>query len=195
MSPCWLWTLILVSGFLSHHPALSDSSTQQPALTYVDPPPWPPSLQEIWATSPLVVHGVVASSDPPRAIGDHGLVGRNHTVRIIEVLKSTSVNPPDSPVLVRQLGGTVQSNGREVSTTFPDVILREGQEYILFLDRSNEVGIFIIHYDAAAFLIGPTARRVSMPTAARRLAELKGRSEIAVQDFLALVRAFRDKIL
>jgi hypothetical protein len=193
----------LVSGGLqaepiSDHPALSASSTQQPAKTvaqtYVDPPPWPQTLHEIWATSPLVVLGVVASTDPPHVLGDHGLVGRNHTVGIIEVLKSTFVNPPGSPVVVRQLGGTVlTNNGTELSTTLPDVILREGQEYVLFLGRSNETGVFVIRYDAAAFLVGPTARLVSMPTAATRLAELKGKSEFAVQDFLALVRAFRDK--
>jgi len=198
MSFPWLWALVLVSGVLdpestSRHPGQSASSTQQTIKVFVDPGPWPQTLREVWATSPLIVHGVVASTDPPRIIGDHGL-GRNHTVRIIEVLKSALVNPPGSSVVVRQLGGTVVTNNRtDVSTTLPDVILREGQEYILFLGPSNEVGTFVIRYDSAAFLVGPAARLVSMPTAATRLAELKGKREFAVQDFLALVRAFRDK--
>ena len=166
----------------------------QPAITFVDPPPLPESLRAVWDTTPLVVHGTVLSSAKPRAVGQNGLVGRNHTVRILEVLKSSLVNPVGTSVLVRQLGGTVTAGDREISTTFPEMVLSEGQEYILFLSRSSEPAVFEIAYGSTiAFPIDPVDRSAKVSKSlSNRMIELKGRTSIADQDLLTLIRSFRN---
>jgi hypothetical protein len=133
------------------------ANTEQGRGVVVDYGAPPSTLKEMYAKSSIVAHAKVKSSEGPRTVSDGHLVLRNHVVEILEVLKAKLDLSLGSTITVRQFGGTVLVNRQEVSTTFPEVVLQAGEEFVLFLAPSPESKIYEVVYGAGgAFAIDKT---------------------------------------
>lgn len=168
----------------------SNQRLNQPAATFLDFAPPPQELSTMAARSMAVVRVQVIHSDGPILLPNSGgLVGRYQTVRIIEALKETKKMPPQSLIRIFEYGGTVDVDGKEVSTRFEGVPLREGEEAVLFLEKPAGIdGYTVAHGDAGLFRVDNGKDRVTVPTTAKAFVrDFNARSSLSRAEFFALL--------
>ena len=156
--------------------------------------PPPTTLRGMWDSASIVVYGVISSTGSPELVGGGPLVARVHTLRLLEVLKNSSKSLPSGSLRVRQFGGTVVVNKQEVSTKYPDVILRSEGAYVLFLSQAPSSDSYeVVFGSAGAFGVDQTGAAVRVPQVVRqRMPEFSGRETMDRQELLTLLRSFRD---
>jgi hypothetical protein len=111
-----------------------------------------------------------------------------HDFQIDEVFKLDPAVPKSaSNITVIQHGGTiVDQNGREITDTLNE-IYKLGQEMIVFLEVSPEVGGFTVAYGhAGTFFV--MNNEVLIPAGIRSYPEFDGRRSIPTATFVQLLR-------
>ena len=173
----------------------SRQRANQPKVTVVDAMPPPTTLRGMWDSASVVVQGVVTTTSPPTLVGNGPLVARVHGIRVLEVLKSASTTLQAGPLRVRQFGGTVVVSNEEVSTKFPEVILRTDGVYVLFLAPIPSSEVYeIVFGSAGAFSVDQAGMTVRLPEAVRqRMPEFSGRQGMDKEELLKLIRSYRAK--
>src|SRR5262245_30143363 len=130
--------ILLVIGLLGASPmAMWQRQTGAQSgeiIDYIGPPD---TLRGLWDKSRAVLQGTVvgcsaATSNP----NSPTLVYRHCTITIVELLKSDGLIDLKPTVRVMQYGGTVDVNGKEMSTSFPADRLEPTGQYILFLGKT-----------------------------------------------------------
>ena len=152
----------------------------------------PPSLRQLWDRSVVVVRGVVSTCTAP-TYGGLTLVSRRCSVHVIETLKAEPAAADAADIDLIQLGGTI-GRGAEAITTYGDGILLAAQtEYVLFLLKPPAYAAYAIAYsDGGIYPVDPITKRAAVSKiSSLRMPEFQGRAEIALDDFLALLRSYK----
>jgi hypothetical protein len=166
----------------------------QRTVTVIDFPAAPPSLDEMWERTPVIVRAKVVASGRATVAAGEEAVHRPHILELIEVLRDSSGSlDPGKRVRVLQYGGTADLNGKLVSTVNSMSRLFEvGDEVVLFLDAERKDASFSLRFGGAgAFWLGDNKESleiITVPTAVRRMEVFKGRSQIQKAELLGLFR-------
>jgi hypothetical protein len=177
--------------------AQSQSRSQPPQaeVIYVDEMAPPKTLREMYADAALVLRATVEATGSPSAASRQRPVAiRRQRVRVLEVFKgdeSPTIAGGDLTILQR--GGTVNIDGREVTTEYPAPLLQPAEEVILFLLRGNEPHSYVIAYGAAGTFTIEHGNVVVPALVQNGMKEFAGKSTLSVAQFTTTLRGIRGK--
>jgi hypothetical protein len=128
--------LIAVVFSISSIPAFAQADKVSPHPV-IDFPAPPPTLREFAADVDLVVVGRIRQVGRPilEKGGSREFVRRYHQVEIIDTVKGDASIQNGHILFVRQEGGTIETQGREVSTQYLQRLMETGDTFVLFLTR------------------------------------------------------------
>jgi len=170
------------------------SYAQNPVSTtpVADFPLPPPSFAQMIAAVDLVVYGKVTKAGEPqhrRTPSGHDYVVRFPSVKVLEVLAGPANVKAQKEVLVRQVGGTVIVDGRELSTGYNEMLLRPDEGVVLFLRRTEADDSFYIAYGPGGLIrIDAERGRTSIPNQLAHVQDVGGRSVMSAEDLLNAIR-------
>jgi hypothetical protein len=188
-----------IHGSTAGLPPTAMNTQSDTTVLYMDVMPPPTTLRSLWDESSAVVHATVKSTSlprrDPRSSPEKPMAIRLQVLTVLEVLKQHDSRPIGAEVVVKQFGGTLVVNGREIRTVYAEAVFNVGEELILFLDRASDEGEYPVRYaDAGAFKIDPASRHVRVPKlVSSRMPALSDRASIALAEFLDTLRALRER--
>lgn len=164
--------------------------SDQPVIHF---PPLPPTIPQLVASVDAVVFGQTMNSQGPKVETD-GLnresVRRYQNIEVLEFLKGSPTEKQKEHVIVRQVGGAADVNGRRVSEQVIQRVLQPGEKAVLFLrpvpDRPNT---YYIAYGPSGVLVVDKEGMVDLPPQMRGMSEFLNRNRIPVNELLNLLRA------
>jgi hypothetical protein len=169
------------------------SQTRKPQpgriLTVVEKTPTPSTLAQLVQSVDLVAFARVDTVSPPQA--DHAPIPHIRRIQhlsVLEVLKGSI--PPSQKIQVRQVGGTMEVDGREISVEYPMRLLERGDVVMVFLSRVGGSGdVYDVPYgDDSVILSQGTEQRMVLPSGLVNMPEFGGKPSISAPDFLAILR-------
>lgn len=165
----------------------------QPVLTVVDSEPPPKSLEGLWQAVDVVVRATVSKSLPPVAKGNPKTptVTRYHDLFVTEALKGDESLAGRSTIRVKQIGGSLNIDGREVSTAYNSRLLQPNDDIVLFLVRDTAGDGFWIAYASVGAIWITQGDQAILPAAVARMSAFAGSSSISSADLLARLRALK----
>jgi len=122
-------------------------------------------------------------------------VYRDHTVLITEVLKPFERFDVNARIVVMQLGGTIDLDGREVSTNYPARLLEQDQNVVLFLSkdpRAGRVG-FTVSWGQNGHILLRDSATAEIPLEVSKTPELRGRVSLPVRELLQTLRGLNPR--
>lgn len=165
------------------------------AVDYVPPPA---TLEGLWDSADVVVIAQVIAVGPP-FLRKSGSVQHVNQLRVVEILKGPERFP--NVFRLRQYGGTVNVDGRQRFTAYPDdVQLAPGDEALFFLVNGEQDDLFHAAFGPAGLFEIRRLRDASQPTgkaearipaAAQRIQELIGLGRLRLEELVEKMRAFR----
>jgi hypothetical protein len=162
------------------------SVQRSPTVSY----PRPPSrLDDLVRSSDVIVFGEIGSSR--QTVDDLGSLVRpvfEHKVWTMDVFRGDTLVKVFQPIFVRQVGGTIQHDGREVRLIDPGFpILPEGKRYLFVLNLDKKTNSYVPTFGPASVYITGTGQAVILP-AARAIDAFHGRDTVPFVEFLTLFR-------
>jgi len=185
-----LTLLVLVAPHAGSRPAFAQSRV---STTPIGDYPLPPaSLAQTIATVDLVVYGKVTKAGEPQhkqTPGGLDYVLRFPSVKVLEVLASPPNVKGPREISIRQVGGTVVVDGRELSSAYNEMLLQPGEAVVLFLKRTEADDSFYIAYGPGGLIrVDADRGRASIPNQLRHVQEVGGRSVMSEEDLLKAIR-------
>lgn len=192
---------LLVAVILGSHSVSALSAAQgqrpstqrrnQPAATFIDTAPPPQELRAMVEGSVAIIHARVAHTGEPLVLpASAGLVGRYQTMRVLEVLTGDAKIAAHASVRIFEYGGTIDVDGRDVSTRFNGLPLRVGEEVVVFLEKPARIDGYTVAYgDAGLFRIDNNRDKVAVPPTVRALVrDFDARAVMSRAEFFDLLR-------
>jgi hypothetical protein len=178
-------SLPLINGFAQSTPQASKNPV-------IDFPSAPPNLEEFAHSVDLVVLARVASvSDPvvERTPDGHEYVRRYQSAQIIETLEDRDSNPARRTVTIRQSGGSVEVDGKEISTQYLQKLVEPGQTVLLFLRKANDKrGSYYVALGPAGMITVDGTSVATVPPALLNMPEIRQRSRVPLEELLKSLR-------
>jgi hypothetical protein len=166
-----------------------------PAGVFADEGPAPHSMQLMVHKADLILRGRVSSLGSPEQLPGSRtpMAVRFQTVDVIEVLKPTGPgtgNPRE--IRIVQFGGTIISGGREVQTSYPSSIFKEGLDAVFFLRRFPAGGpdtYALVSSLAGVFEVNSDGQSAVVPKGANKMPEVVGHPSLRLADLRSMVRS------
>jgi hypothetical protein len=150
----------------------------------------PPTLDQLWDRSDAIARVDIERSHL-RAIGAPGrkVVITDHHARVLEIFKGDDSLKQGNPVLISQYGGTLEVDGREVTTSTGGMHRASlGEELIVFLKKWHGVGAFSIAYGPSG-MFQLSAEAVTLPEFVRPYKEFGGAAQLSRTNLIEILRA------
>jgi hypothetical protein len=150
---------------------------------------WMPStVTELIASVDTVILGRVRlAGKPERAVNARGteFVARVAQIDTIEVIKGPA-NKAGGGIAVRQVGGTIDVDGRELSTRYVEDLLRPGDVVLLFLQRVGDV--YVIANGPAGLVKRDKNGHADVPSQLRHVKGIPQDPAVPIETLVKIIR-------
>ncbi|HKV98498.1 MAG TPA: hypothetical protein VJN96_01680 [Vicinamibacterales bacterium] len=190
-------TIVLVTSLAVAANAQRRGQPEQPAptLEVVDYAAPPATLEELWQHANLIVRARVVRNHPAVAKHTSGAptVLRYQELDITEVLKEDRLRRPGN-IQVKQEGGSLIVDGRQVETAYTAKLLQAGDDVVLFLNRDAAGdGYWIAYGSVGVIWIGPQDSDVSLPRALAKMPTFAALGQIKPDGLMSQLRTMAKK--
>jgi hypothetical protein len=184
---------LLVAGLglllVGSSPQRSATVQERPSTLIVgDFPPLPPTLQELFDKSDVVVRAEVARTFPPRpeARGTRIIPNRPQQLKVTEVFRGDA-SLLRTQIVVRQAGGTIEHEGRLIAVEDSMRVFEQGDDVLLFLRRVKGT-TFDVNYGPGGAIWLDSAGTAVIPTKLRSMPELRNERHMPATELVSLMR-------